>query len=127
MTTKTRSLGKLPTDVRARERLREAQAVEAAATTAVYAAHSTLAAATTKRDELLAAASESVAAADAALLASYAKLILVSGLDRTALLLGVAKSELRKAIKSESKNHAAAEVRGGGESVQASPVNDRLD
>lgn len=110
MATKSRALSKLPTDVQARERLREAQAVEATATAAVYNAHDALAAATAKRDALLAAASEAVFCADTALAASYAELISVSGLDRAALLLGLTKSELRRSAKADTNKTAGTDV-----------------
>jgi hypothetical protein len=103
MATKSRSFGKQPTDLHARERLREAQATEASATNAVYSAADVSHAAITKRDQARAAATVAVDAAEIKLAAAHAELVTVSGLDRAAMLLGVSKAALRKASKAQPK------------------------
>jgi hypothetical protein len=82
----------------ARERLREAQQREAAAVAAVFAAQGALQKACAKRDSVLASASEVVDAAQDVVAAKQAALVKVSGVDRAALLLGLAVPELRKAL-----------------------------
>jgi hypothetical protein len=104
MATKSRSLGKQPTDLHARERLREAQAAEASATNAVYSATDVLHAAINKRDQARAVATVAVDAAEIKLAATRAELVTVSGLDRAAMLLGVSTAALRKAAKAQPKS-----------------------
>jgi hypothetical protein len=103
MATKSRSFDKQPTDLHARERLRDAQATEASATNAVYSATDVLHAAITKRDQARALATVAVDAAEIKLAATRVELVTVSGLDRAAMLLGVSKAALRKAAKAHPK------------------------
>jgi len=111
--TKSRSIGKRPTDLAARERLRQAQVAESRATAAVYAAMEALGAAIAKREEANAAATVVVDSAAGALTLARADLVAVSGLDRAAMLLGVSKPELRKATKAEpAQQPAPADVFG---------------
>jgi hypothetical protein len=95
--TRSRSLGKLPSDPQARERLREAQVAEARALTAVYTA-----------EAALTAALEEAARADAALAVARATLIGRSGLDRAASLLAVSKTELRRSVAAAASNGASS-------------------
>jgi hypothetical protein len=88
--------GRMPRDVRARERLREAQQREAEAVAAVCAANHALGKARAKRDDALTAANAAVKRAQQAVDAARGELVKVSGLERTALLLGINPSELRK-------------------------------
>jgi hypothetical protein len=64
MPTKSRSFGKLPSDLAARERLRAAQAAEAQAASVVYTAMDALDAAIARRDAVTAAATVAVDEAD---------------------------------------------------------------
>jgi hypothetical protein len=85
-----------PRDVRARERLREAQLRESEAVAAVCAAQDALVRAAAKRDAVLASASATVDQAQASVRAAQAALVQVSGVNRAAQLLGVDPAELRK-------------------------------
>jgi len=87
----------MPRDVQARERLRLAQDSEARAVSAVCAAQDALAAAKRKRDKTVAAADAVLAEADRAVSAAQANLVAISGLERASALLGVNRTELRKA------------------------------
>jgi hypothetical protein len=87
---------RMPRDVRARERLREAQLRESEAVAAVCAAHDALARAAAKRDAVLASATATVDQAHASVQAAQAALVQVSGADRAAQLLGVDPAEMRK-------------------------------
>lgn len=106
--TRSRSLGKFPSDPHARERLREAQATEARAVAAVYAAEAGRDKAIARRDEAIAAATAVVDAADADLAAARAALVAVSGVDRAASLLGATRSELRRASAATANGGAAS-------------------
>ncbi len=105
---RSRSLGKFPSDLQARERLREAQAAEARAVTAVYAADAERDKAIARRDEAVAAATTVVEAADADLAAARAGLVAVSGVDRAAILLGATRSELRRAAAASANGDTAS-------------------
>jgi CRP-like cAMP-binding protein len=105
-----RTTPKLPTDAIARERLREAQAREASAVTAAYDADAALQTATARRDAEFAAAEEAlrrrraaaeegVSRAAAAVDIARAGVADVSGTERAALLLGITKAELSRALK----------------------------
>ena len=98
MTTQTRTPRKLPRDLRARERLREAQEAEARAVTVVCAAEDALAGACAKRDAVIAKATATVEQAEAELATARAGLVKVSGLDRASVLLGFDRVGLRKTI-----------------------------
>lgn len=98
--TRSRSLGRFPVDLGARDRLREAQAAEARAVGDVYAAQVAVDKAVTRRDEAIAAATAALDAANTNLDAARATLIAVSGLERAAHLLGTAKSQLRRVHRS---------------------------
>ena len=89
---------KKPNDPGARERLREAQAVEARAVVAAYVAEAKVATAITKRDKAHAIAEEWVADATGLLDRARADLVSISGADRAALLLGISKLELRRSL-----------------------------
>jgi hypothetical protein len=99
MAGKSRSLGRLPIDGEARERLRTAQVAEGTATGAVYDAQAAVEAAIGKRDQAVAAASVAVQAAETALASKYAELISVSGADRAAVLLGMTRTALKRLAK----------------------------
>jgi hypothetical protein len=96
MTTGSPRLARMPRDVRARERLREAQQQEAQALAAVCAAQEALAKTCAKRDAVLAAATAKVDQAQAGVESAQDALVRVSGLDRAALLLSLNPAELRK-------------------------------
>ncbi|HZC72090.1 MAG TPA: hypothetical protein VE442_15460 [Jatrophihabitans sp.] len=96
MTTGSPHTARMPRDVRARERLREAQQQEAQALAAVCAAQDRLAKADAKRNAVLAAATAKVGQAQAGVDSAQGALVRVSGLDRAALLLGIDPAELRK-------------------------------
>jgi len=80
---------KVPADPRTRERLREAYAAEACGVAAVCAAEAKVAAATARRDK------------------ARADLAAVSGVDRTALLLGISTSEVRHSVAPASAEEGA--------------------
>ena len=96
MTVGSTAAGRMPRDVRARERLREAQAAESRAVAAVCAAGEALSRACGRREATVAAATVKVEQAHAVVAHAQAALIAVSGLDRAAVLLGVDAGELRK-------------------------------
>jgi hypothetical protein len=96
MTTGSPRTTRMPRDVRARERLREAQQQEAQALAVVCAAQDALARTCAKRDAVLAAANGKVGQARAGVESAQGALVRVSGLDRAALLLGLDPAELRK-------------------------------
>jgi len=102
-----RSRAPMPRDVHTRERVRDAQAAEAAAVTAVCTAQAALARQIGRRDRAIAAADATVHAAVSALADRQAGVVKVSGLERAALLLGVSKAELRRAI-AHAGNEAGA-------------------
>jgi hypothetical protein len=89
---------KTPRDVHARERLRRAQADEARAVAEVYGAEHRVAATQAAADQ----ATDDLGKAQAAL-------IDVSGLDRSAALLGMSKADLRKALRSEPSSRTATD------------------
>jgi hypothetical protein len=93
-----------PRDVRVRERLREAQQQEAQAMAAVCAAQHALDKACTKRDAAIAAAAAVVDRAHGSVSAAQAALVMVSGLDRAAVLLGMGANDLRRKL---SNGHTA--------------------
>lgn len=111
MTQKSPRAGRLPRDVRARERLREAQVQEAGAVAAVCAAQQRWSQAREKRDAALAAADAVVERAQAALEAAQSDLVGVSGLERAAMLLGIGTSELRKIVGTRAGRGTAASSR----------------
>jgi len=98
MTNQASQGSRLPRDVHARERLREAQQAESGAVSAVYAASGALERAFAKREAAVAAADATVDQARAVLATAQAALVRVSGLDRAAALLGSTKVELRRTI-----------------------------
>jgi hypothetical protein len=91
MTTKSRSLGRLPKDIHARERLREAQVAEAKALTKVCAAEETLSRATDVQRQ-----------AERELADAQAALIDISGLQRAAALLNTTAPALRRGLQNVS-------------------------
>src|SRR5437879_13818348 len=93
-----------PNDPRARQRLREAQAVESRAVAAVYAAEAKLGTAITKRDKAHATAQLCVAEAGDVLDRARADLVSVSGVDRAALLLAIGKPELRRSLAADPQH-----------------------
>ena len=97
-----------PTDPRARERLREAQAVEARTVAAVYGAESRVERAAAKRDRAREVADVWVTDAVRVLDRARADLVSVSGVDRAALLLGLSRSELRRSLATASTQDGAA-------------------
>jgi len=94
-TTKARSLGRLPKNTHARERLREAQVAEATALTKVCAAEATLSQATDVQRH-----------AERELAAAQAALIDVSGLQRAATLLNTTPTALRRGLQNMSEPDA---------------------
>jgi hypothetical protein len=86
-TPRSRSIAKRPKDVRARERLREAQVAETLAVAAYYAA-----------TEARAAVEAVIKEADEKVDAARARVVSVSGLPRTVLLLGEKPAVLRRAV-----------------------------
>lgn len=111
MTSGSRTTGRFPRDVQARERLRQAQEAETRAVSAVCAAQDALAAAARKRDKAVAAGDAVVQEAERSLAATHAELVDVSGLSRACALLGLDRATLRKA-------RAAAKSRpSGGEAA----------
>ena len=96
-----------PNDPRARERLREAQAVEARAVVAAYIAEAKVATAITKRDKAHAIAEGWVAEATDLLDRARADLVSISGTDRAALLLGIGKPELRRSLSAANAMESA--------------------
>jgi hypothetical protein len=100
--------GRLPRDVHARERLREAQRQEAHMLAAVYAAEGVLARAHAKRDAALAATSAVVQHAEDQVATAQAALVEVSGVHRAAILLAVDPSDLRKVTSSRSARRTDA-------------------
>lgn len=108
MTTASPRTGRLPRDIRARERLREAQQQEAEALVALCATQDKLRKACAKRDVAVAAAAGMVERAQASVESAQAVLVQVSGLDRAAVLLGVDRAELRKIVGSRAGRRADA-------------------
>lgn len=108
MPSRPRSMTKMPTDPDARERLRAAQTAESEAVTAAFAAIDAHGAAVVRRDELLRTAEVAVTAADRDVDAARVAVVAVSGKDRAALLLGVSKADLDRAMK------AARDAAGNG-------------
>ena len=102
MTNRSAVVSRMPRDVRARERLREAQQKESRAVAAVCAAGDALGRACAKRDAVYTTATVKVERAEAELDSARASLVQVSGLDRAALLLGLEAAELRKSVASRS-------------------------
>jgi len=98
MTNQASQGDRLPRDVHARERLRDAQRAESGAVAAVYTASGALERAFAKREAAVAAANATVDRARAVLATAQAELVRVSGLDRAAALLGATKIELRRTI-----------------------------
>jgi hypothetical protein len=88
-----------PRRVDARQRLRDAQAAETSAVTAVYASETALARAVAKRDAAYAAATVAVEREVEALRGARGVLIKTSGLDRAALLLGMSRGQLRQSSR----------------------------
>jgi hypothetical protein len=107
MTSQTRSVTRMPRDIRARERLREAQQAEARALTVVCSSEVALARVCRQRDEVIAAASARVAAFERELATVQASLVSISGLDRAAVLLGLEPSVLRKAVVTAADANAS--------------------
>lgn len=99
---------KKPTDVPARQRLREAQAVEARAVADVCVAEAKVRTAITKRDKAQAIADRWVAGATELLDRARADLVSVSGVERAALLLGIGKPELRRSLAANNSQDGAA-------------------
>jgi hypothetical protein len=97
MTHPPRRTGRIPKDVQARERLREAQDAEARAVSAACAAQEALAAAIGRRDTAVAAANALLAEAEQAVASAQASVVAVSGVERASVLLGVSRTVLRKA------------------------------
>lgn len=111
MSTPVRRAGRLPRDVQARERLRQAQDAETRAVSAVCAATDALAAARRKRDKAVASADAIFAEAERDLATAQAHVVAVSGLDRASALLGMSRAALRKA------RAVAATSRDGGDAA----------
>ena len=99
---------KKPNDSRARERLREAQAVEARAVVAAYVAETKVATAITRRDKAQAIAERWVADATDLLDRARADLVSISGADRAAMLLGISKPELRRSLSAANSPDGGA-------------------
>jgi hypothetical protein len=83
----SRSLGRLPTDPAARERLREAQAAEARVVATYYTT-------ATRLDSARAMLAE----AESELSDAVRAVVATSGAERATILLGIGKAELRHAI-----------------------------
>jgi hypothetical protein len=94
-----RSAKRLPSDPGARDRLRAAQLVESEAVTAALQARTEYEAAITRRDRVLAKEDSAVAAAELACDVAHAGVVTVSGLARSAALLGTTTAELGRAVK----------------------------
>jgi hypothetical protein len=105
-----RRTGRIPKNVQARERLREAQDVEARAVSAASAAQDAFVAAARKRDKAVAVADALLAEAERALAAAQADVVAVSGVERASALLGVNRTVLRKAC-------AIADSAAGGDNT----------
>lgn len=88
MTSRTTAAGRLPKDVRARERLREAQAAESRALAKVCAAGA-------RRT----AAEDALREAEAKHAAAQGELVEISGLNRAAALLSTTPSSLRRSVR----------------------------
>jgi formate-dependent phosphoribosylglycinamide formyltransferase (GAR transformylase) len=95
--TRSRSLGRFPSDPAARERLREAQEAEAKAVAAYYSAAANV-------DN----ARFALAATEAEMGAAVRAVIAISGQGRALVVLGLDKADLRKAI-------ASAQPQGSGD------------
>jgi hypothetical protein len=108
MTTGSPRAARMPRDVRARERLREAQQQEARAVVAVCVAQDELGKACARRDAVLAAATAKVDQAQVAVESAQSALVRVSGLDRAAVLLSIDPAELRKIAGGRNGRRAEA-------------------
>lgn len=105
---RSRPARRTPADPRARERLREAQVAEAHAVAEVCAAEAKVATTIAKRDKARLTADAWVTEANEVLDRARAGLVSVSGLDRAALLLGIARPKLRRSLTSGSSRDGAA-------------------
>jgi hypothetical protein len=102
MTSRSTRTTRRPRDSRTRDRLLEAQQLEAEALADVCAAQEDLNKACLKRDTALAAASARVDEAQGAVELAQTALVRVSGLDRAALLLAIDATTLRKVANSKN-------------------------
>ncbi|TAM90291.1 MAG: hypothetical protein EPN43_05965 [Jatrophihabitans sp.] len=96
MTDQAAARGAMPRDVRARERMRDAQAAEARAVSAICAAQNALARVVEKRNQVVARADATVREAERSLVNKWAELVAVSGLEHAARLLGTTPAKLRR-------------------------------
>lgn len=102
------SVARKPADPRARQRLREAQALESRAVATVCAAEAKVGLAVAKRDKAVAVADGWVTGAREVLDRARSDLASVSGVDRAALLLGIGKPELRRSMASRNSQDGDA-------------------
>ena len=102
MTSRSPRTIRRPRDARTRDRLVEAQQLEAHALAGVCAAQEGLSRACAKRDAVVARANVAVEQARATVESAQAVLIRVSGIDRAALLLAVEATALRKVASSRN-------------------------
>ena len=93
-----RSGPRLPRDVRARERLRAAQQAEAAAVAAVVVAQDAVRRSEARHAAAIANTQARIDRARAVLTDAQASLVRVSGLDRSAGVLGVSRAALRRTV-----------------------------
>jgi len=88
-----------PTKERARQRMREAQRLEAAALDAVTRAERRIVAAQARARQVIAASEATVAAAHDQHAKAIAALVGISGIDRAALLVSQTAADVRKAVR----------------------------
>jgi hypothetical protein len=104
----------------ARQRMREAQRLEAAALDAVMRAERRIVAAHERSRQVIAASEATVAAAHSEHAKALAELVDVSGVDRAALLVSQSAADVRKAVRAagaQANGFAERDVRrptGGG-------------
>jgi len=106
---------KFPLDIKARERLRDAQRKEAALLTRVAVTEAALERARRKHETAVATARDAVSRAELAVVQAERDLVAVSGINRAAALRGCAVSDLRR----RTNRKPAGEARRGATAGQA--------
>jgi hypothetical protein len=91
-----------PDKAPARQRMREAQRLEAAALDAVTRAERRITAAQERSRQIIAASEATVATAQHAYAKAIAELVSISGVDRTATLSAQTAADVRKALRAAS-------------------------
>ena len=107
-----------PAKERARQRMREAQRLEAVALDAVTRAERRIVAAQERARQVMAASEATVAAAQHEHATAIAALVGISGVDRAALLVSQSAAEVRKAVRSARAQASGSADREVGRSTE---------